>query len=203
MKKLLKLMTAILATIIVFGTVDKASASTELTKGQKELYYEEYVHIIKETNLKYPDADIGIVPLEDFTEKEWVKPEEFKKIVEDMAVLKFTPVEKTSSLIQPLSSTSATKSVATTINNVSLKITVKGSFTTQLSNGIQKFGSITSLTSSSSKGTWKQTGYTPYLIDDGRTYEIDVTGTFTYNGATKKGNGVTVEFHCSSTGVVS
>lgn len=201
---MVKFITALLATIIVFGVVDKASASNGLTKEQKETYYEEYVNITKEAKEKYPDAGLGIVPFDEFKEDEWVKPEEFKKIVEDMAVSEFEPVEDTNKgLIQPLSTTTASKKVAKKINGLSLTITVKGSFNTQLVNGIQVFGSINSLTSSSDKGTWKQTGYTPYLIDGLRTYEIDVTGTFIYNGSTTTGNHITTEFHCSSTGVVS
>ena len=54
----------------------------------------------------------------------------------------------------------------------------------------------------SGTGTWKQTGYTPSLIDGGRTYAISLSGTFTINGL-KSGRHLYYEFYCNADGRVS
>lgn len=202
MKKLGKFITALLALVVVFTAFDKASASAnEVTQDQKESYYEQYVTIIDEVNAKY-GTELEISALEEFKSEEWVKPSEFKQIAIDMANLKFVAASNDSSVITPFSTTSKTKSVSTTIKGVAVKVSITGSFNTQLSNGRQLFGGINSLTSKADKGTWSQTSYTPNLIDGGRTYAIYVGGKFTYNGISDTTN-VYVEFYCSSTGVVS
>lgn len=203
---LVKFVTALLATIFVFGAVDKASAATpELTEEQKENYYAQYVDIVAETNEKYPDADLTIGSLDSFKNEEWVEPEEFKNIVIDMATKEFKPVQSNGG-IQLFSVAGKTKKVSTTINGIAVTISVSGTFNTVLNNesstGRQIFGSVKSLTSTANKGSWKQKGYTKYIIDSGRTCQIDVTGAWTYNNVTKT-KGVTVEFYCSSSGVIS
>lgn len=57
----------------------------ELTHIQKESYYKQYTTIIEDTNSEFPDADLELVPFEEFKSEEWVKPDEFRLIAIDMA----------------------------------------------------------------------------------------------------------------------
>ena len=65
----------------------------DLTQEQKEAYHKQYVEIIEEVNAEYPDADLGILPLNEFGEEDWVQPEEFRQIAIDRTQLEFI-VEK-------------------------------------------------------------------------------------------------------------
>ncbi|MFM9532394.1 hypothetical protein [Lysinibacillus sp. IITD104] len=94
MRKITKTFITLFATFIVFGFVNKASA-TGFTQEQKELCYKEYVSIIEETNSNY-DKDLKLGPIEDFTFADWKTPEEFKNIVTDMATQEWVPVEEAS-----------------------------------------------------------------------------------------------------------
>ncbi|MGK4118237.1 hypothetical protein AB0Y38_18220 [Lysinibacillus capsici] len=199
MRKITKILTALFATFIVFGFVNKASAS-ELTQEQQEAYYAEYVSIIEETNSKY-NKNLQLGPIEGFSVDSWKTPEEFKNIVTDMATQEWVAVEEKPG-IGLFASTSGTKSVSKYLSGQTVTITVNGSFNTILSNGRQIFSpNINSLTSYASKGTWTQRSYTSSLIDGGRTYNFDIGGGYVYNDVYDATN-ISVSFYCSSTGVV-
>ncbi|UPW84451.1 hypothetical protein [Lysinibacillus sp. Ag94] len=199
MEKIGKIFTALFAVFIVFSIAGKASAS-ELTQKQKESYYNEYVSIIEETNSKY-DKDLKIAPIQEFTQEDWKSPEEFKKIVTDMASQEWVPVPKGND-ITPFASSVGTKRVTKYLSGVSVEITVTGSFYTVLSGDRQVFGNIQSITSKADKGTWTQLSYSPKLLDLNRTYSIDIGGNFVYNKVTDSTN-IHVEFFCTPTGAIN
>lgn len=118
MEKIGKISTALFAVFIVFSIAGKASAS-ELTQKQKESYYNEYVSIIEETNSKY-DKDLKIAPIQEFTQEDWKSPEEFKKIVTDMASQEWVPVPKGND-ITPFASSVGTKRVTKYLSGVSVE----------------------------------------------------------------------------------
>ncbi|KAB8136233.1 hypothetical protein F9U64_10375 [Gracilibacillus oryzae] len=207
MKNIVKILSISFVTIIAFCLGNTVSGSIlELTPHHKESYYEQYSSIVEEVNSEYPDANLELLPLDKFKEHEWVSPKEFKEIVKDIANLEFVVGEnkKSENGFSVLSSTTIAKSKTTTITGTQVTISITGSFDTTLnsSQGRQMFSGINSITSRANKGTWRQTGYTPDLIDGGRTYSIDVGGKFTYNGVSVSRN-INIEFFCSPTGKVS
>jgi cell division protein FtsB len=205
--KMSKFVSSLLALTLVFGVGGGASAySSELTQKQKEAYHKQYVEIVKEVNAKYPNANLEVVPLNKFSEEDWVEPEAFRKLAiaranATVTITESAPAEGPSLGAQAVSKT---KSATIDANGTSVAIYITGSFETEYdpSADRQLFAGINSITSKSSKGTWTQTGYDPSLIDGGRTYEITVGGKLTLNGITSYHN-VTVEFYCSATGGIS
>lgn len=79
------------------GKVDKVVQAEKqtlplvLSDQEKEIYYEEYLKIIEEVNNGYDDADLTLLPIEDFNDEYWVEPEELRKIAEDMVTAVFLP----------------------------------------------------------------------------------------------------------------
>lgn len=63
----------------------------ELTKEQKEDYYQQYVEIVEEINAegngKYT---LEVEPFDEFKEEDWIDPEEFRQMAEDRATWEFT-----------------------------------------------------------------------------------------------------------------
>ena len=196
---------ALLLSILLFGMANKTAfaASEELTLVQKQSYYEQYETIIEEAKVKYPEAALSLKPFEDFKTEEWVEAAEF---VIDMGNNDFV-ADQPKLGIMPLSSHGTvipTKNVTTKINDSDVTIWVTGSFNTTLSGGVQKFdGTINSVVSSSNKGHWTQTGYSPTLKNSNKTWSIEVTGKWEYGGAQQGVKNVTIQFTISSTGVVS
>lgn len=208
---------ALLLSILLLGMANKTAfaASEELTLVQKQSYYEQYETIIEEAKVKYPEAALSLKPFEDFKTEEWVEAAEFAEIVEDMVNAEFVidmgnnefVADQPKLGIMPLSSHGTvipTKNVTTKINGSDVTIWVTGSFNTTLSGGVQKFdGTINSVVSSSNKGHWTQTGYSPTLKNSNKTWSIEVTGKWEYGGAQQGVKNVTIPFTISSTGVVS
>lgn len=202
MKKISQFITALLATIIILGFVDTASAAVlELTQEQKESYHQQFATIIEEVNSKY-GSNIELIPLEEFKSEDWLTPDKFQELVTDMATAEFVVSDNNSNGIVPYGTAGASKTVTKNLTKVDVDITITGSFNTGLSNGRQVFISYNSITSKSNIGTWTQTGVTPNLIDGQRTYTFYVGGSYVLNGAKDSGN-VYVTFYCSSGGEVS
>lgn len=57
----------------------------ELTQNQEAAYYKRYATIIEDINLEVPDADLELVPFEEFKSDEWVTLDDFRQIAMDMA----------------------------------------------------------------------------------------------------------------------
>ncbi len=197
MRKTVKYILVLFVIGTAFVNVSKASAvSLEMTQKQKESYYKQYANIIEKVNSDQ-DADLELVPIEDFKPDEWIEPQEFEKIATDMAEFDFVLEPNGDELLH-------TKVFTTSINGKTLSININGNFNTNLFEPADRqiFESIDSITSSSNDLSWKQTGYTARLSDLGRSYVIDIGGEFTYNGITGY-RGIYVEFYCSATGAIS
>lgn len=197
MRKTVKYILVLFVIGTAFVNVSKASAvSLEMTQKQKESYYKQYANIIEKVNSDQ-DADLELVPIEDFKPDEWIEPQEFEKIAIDMAEFDFVLEPNGDELLH-------TKVFTTSINGKTLSININGNFNTNLFEPADRqiFESIDSITSSSNDLSWKQTGYTARLSDLGRSYVIDIGGEFTYNGITGY-RGIYVEFYCSATGAIS
>lgn len=197
MRKIVKYILVLFVIGTAFVNVSKASAvSLEMTQKQKESYYKQYANIIEKVNSDQ-DADLELVPIEDFKPDEWIEPQEFEKIATDMAELDFVLEPNGDELLH-------TKVFSTSINGKTVSININGNFNTNLFEPADRqiFESIDSITSSSNDLSWEQTGYTARLFDLGRSYVIDIGGEFTYNGITGY-RGIYVEFYCSATGAIS
>lgn len=197
-----KIATALFTALIVLAIANTASAdSLELTQQEKETYHKQYVEIIEEVNATYPNADLELLPLNEFGAQDWVEPEEFKQIATDRAGLKFVETESGFTTM----AVTKTKSKSFDAKGAAASISVTASFNTRYDDAAKRqyFSSVNSVSSkSTSSGTWSQTGTTKSLQDGGRTYAITVGGTYTLNSI-KSSHNLVVEFYCSSTGGVS
>ena len=70
---------------------ENLGAPLDLSVQEKEIYYKKYLEIIEEVNNGYDDADLTLLPIEDFQDEYWVEPEELRKIAEDMVTAVFVP----------------------------------------------------------------------------------------------------------------
>jgi peroxiredoxin len=150
---------------------------------------------------------IEVIPMDEFTEEDWVEPEKFEDNLRRIANAKFTISNDKEEGISLLSAGSASKTVDANITDGTvIKISINGSFKTQYSEETQRqlFSGITSITSSeiSSNGTWSQSGYDYSVWDAGRTYDVTVFGKLTLSGAVYV-KSISTEFYCSATGAVS
>lgn len=204
-RKIFSAISALMMTIFAVGSLKTSAATVNLSEQQKKEYYKQYEEIVDEINSGEPNATLELVPFEEFNSEDYLEPSEFEKYAAERADVKFTPtlVSKSGSGITPFITVSASKTETVKSNETSAVI-IKGSFNTQYNSSTkrQMFSGINSITSSSSKGIWRQTGYTPTLIDGGRTYEIIVGGKLTINSLTSMHN-ITVEFYCNANGSVS
>ncbi len=200
--KIFSIITTLIITIFAFGNLKATAAILVLSEQQKQEYYKQYKEIVDEINSENPNALLELVPFAEYESEDYVEPSEFKKYATERANVKF--VSTSGSAIQPYSTASSTKTKSVNSNGVSATITIRGSFETQYDSFYQRqmFAGINSITSSSSTGSWSQTGYTPSLIDGGRTYSIIVGGKLTINSLTSSHN-ISVEFYCNSNGSIS
>lgn len=201
-----KLLTVIMACIMMVGCLGVPAFAAEpgLDDETKKEYYAEYIKIAEEVS-RETELDISVLPMDEFAEEDWRTPEEFRNFITTIAnwKIEFTDVSD----IQPYSSASKTKEAEVTADKHTYKLSVTGSFETVLNTttGRQHFNKVISITSRmvGSTGSWKQTGYEAKTLDAARTYKITISGELTIGGAKFKNKLATVEFYCSSTGVVS
>lgn len=171
-----------------------------LTPQQKNQYYQQYAVILRTINSHHPDTDLELVDQKSFKEKDWVTPNRFRKIAEDRVKVKFA------STFDFSKKESTSKSKTIHAKETTFAISITGTFDTALREEAERqvFKTITSMTStaSSSKGTWRQLGYTATLMDGGRTYDVTVGGEFIQHGISSTHN-IPLEFYCSAEGVIN
>lgn len=194
-RRMIKGIVFLCTAFMVFESIPVASAA-ESVKDQKTAYYQQYVEMVKEVMDDHEGVTLEVAPADQFEPQDWVEPQEFKKRAIERANVKFVVEPQISEGL----STTAVKSISDS-NGAMVTLTIVGNFTTQLSNDRQLFSGINSVTSSTSNGTWVQTGYTPQLIDGGRTYAFTLGGKETSNGLTSSHN-VYFEFYCNANGGV-
>ena len=62
----------------------------ELTQEQKEDYHKQYAEIVEQINAEGdPEANLELVPIDEFKTEDWVEPEEFRQIAIERAHAKF------------------------------------------------------------------------------------------------------------------
>ena len=61
----------------------------QLTQEEKETYYKQYIKIVEEVNKEH-NADLEVVPLNEFAEEDWIEPEVFRLRAIDRSYWRFT-----------------------------------------------------------------------------------------------------------------
>jgi len=179
---------------------DVGAKTTEPSQPQKNVYYKQYAVAINQVNEKYPDADLELASKKLFKKDDWVSPVQFKKIALKRVNSEFSEKNNGST---KMATYLKTKTKSFKAKGASASIAIKGEFESDTRGARQVFTGILSLTSkSSSKGTWKQTGYSADLIDALTTYDISVGGKYTESGITTS-HVIPVQFHCEVGGNVS
>ncbi|MBK3497082.1 hypothetical protein JFL43_20045 [Viridibacillus sp. YIM B01967] len=211
--RLRKIVSSVFSAVMIFGIFQMSSASAasaDLTQQQKEEYYKQYVDIIKEVNSEQPDADLEVVSFNEITD--WVNPDEFKGIAIERANMQFVddvdnvlePTKPTKGLTAFASGTvSATKSKGFNAKGTSVTLSVTGNFHTQYFELYKRqlFSGIKSVSSSTNRGTWTQSGYEFMSMDMGTTYAVTTSGILVLNDI-KSTHHVSIEFYCTANGGV-
>ena len=200
---------AMLSMILVLAMGLPAAASAAgngaLDEATKREWYEEYRKIIEEVSPESKLGDFGLTlsPFEDFKEKDWKTPREFRAFAKEMAGsyvgMKSGPAE------EPLPAGSAAKRVYLTIQGVDYGIDIVGDFHTQYETyqGRYVFSGTPSFTSlPAGEGFWSHIGMEAYLIEGGRTWSVTVSGRFTLGGVSKIYL-ARAEFYCDPQGNIS
>lgn len=190
----------VITSALTFSLVhDVGAKSTESSQHQKNVYYKQYAVAINQVNEKYPDADLELASKKQFKKEDWVSPVQFKKVALKRVNNEFPEKNNDST---KMATFSKTKTKSFKAKTVSASIAITGEFETDTRGKRQVFTGVLSLTSkSSSKGTWKQTGYSTDLIDALTTYDISVGGEYTEGGITTS-HIIPVQFHCEVGGDV-
>jgi hypothetical protein len=201
----LKKITALaVAVVLCLGlSVPAYAVKPDLDEATKAIYYAEYLKIAQEVNQEM-DAYISVNPIDELSDEDWMEPEEFRTFIKAIAGWTIVCTEPGPS---SRSTGSATKSASISVEGSTYTIYVKGSFSTQYDQyrGRQLFttcNSITSSASASQNGSWTQTGYEALQTDGGRTYCVDVSGTFKLAAATFENKIARAEFYCSAVGKI-
>lgn len=201
-----KFITSLLTAVMIFGLFQMSSVSADsikLTQKQKEKYYKQYAKIVKEVNANHPGAEMDVVPFNEVTD--WVKPEEFKQIAIERANIEFVDVQEKINSFTPYTAgtVSKTKSKAFSAKGTTVTLSVKGAFYTEYYDLYKRqlFSGIKSISSSTNKGTWKQSGYTYESLDMGTTYNVTTSGKLVLNNISSTHH-VSIEYYCTATGGV-
>ncbi|MFZ3590045.1 hypothetical protein ACOI1C_12380 [Bacillus sp. DJP31] len=192
-----------LAIVFAIGTGLASASPKELSKKEKEALHQQYVEIVKEVVAEHEGTEMEVVPFKKFADEDWIEPEAFRQLAVARAKLMFNEVVDNEF---GTFAVSATKTKTINSNGADASISITDSFNTYYNSASNRqlfSSSINSLTSkTTSGGSWTQTGYTPRLIDGGRTYAITVGGKYTINSLTSSHN-IPVEFYCNTVGSVS
>lgn len=197
------LMIPILAVVLTLNITSTYAAST-ISDSEKENYYAQYVTIAAEVS-EETGHKVWVLPIDEFTDSDWVTTSKFREQAFAFANLQVKPVVNDGTISR--STGSDTNQTTITVGSITETLYIYGSFETQYnsSHDRQIFSGvnvISSYLSSSSNGTWKQIDYDNDLLDGGRTYYITVSGTYTRLGLATNLYASTY-FYCSSTGGIS
>ena len=184
--------------------------SIPITEEQKQQYYQQYVEIVEKAMEKKTGLSIGVAPIEEFKESDWVEPAEFEKRIEDWEeAFLVTEREKLAAVSNDLKPAATHQNGETTkakylyFPDILKKIEVTAIFDTQLDEdkSRQLFSKVDAISTKivSSPGKWEQTFQKATLLDDGRTYRIYIEGIFDLNNLTFE-KGFTIEFQCDEFG---
>lgn len=184
-----------------------------LTEEIKKQYYAQYVKIIEEAMALKSGLNIAVGPMEDFEDEYWISPEEFEKNVQSWVKQHLaTERERINNYLitpEPVITNddgSTTKKTYMYFPDILRTVEVTGDFETQYdaSHKRQLFSSVENVSTNLIKtqsGTWKQTSYKTALIDDGRTFSIQIEGIFELNTMQFEKR-FTIEFYCDENGKI-
>lgn len=193
-------MSSFLAIVLLLCCISFSAnaAPNTLDDATKQEYYADYVEIAEKIAGE-KEADISVLPMDQFTEEDWRTPEEFRSLITAITDWTITATERTSN-----SAVSAVKASTITVDGQNYTISITGNFKTHTDTGYQRFGGIDSIESAmtSGGGTWEQTGYECQMIDAGRTYAVVISGELTIAGVKFANRLGYVEFYCDNAGGV-
>lgn len=199
-RTLKKNMASVLAVTILFCSMGVAvnAAPNNFSETAKQDYYEKYTEIVADVASK-TERDISLLPMDEFTEEDWLPPEEFRSLITALANW-----VKDCNELDSSSKASATKSSKITIDGRDYSLSITGDFNTAFRSYTERyhFSGLNSFTSSMQGGTWEQTGYEYLRIDAGRTYAAYISGEYTVAGAVFENVLAYVEFYCGANGDV-
>ncbi|WP_419881739.1 hypothetical protein ACN6MY_20010 [Peribacillus sp. B-H-3] len=192
---------------------DKNQIPNPFTEEQKQQYYKQYLKIVDQAMKLKTGIEIGVQPIKEFKESEWVAPKEYEKMVQNMihqhlATEREEIAEMSSSLKPAVTNINGetTKSTYLYFPDILRKIEVTAKFDTQYSSELdrQVFVSVdnvlTQLASSTGNtGKWKQTSVRTTLVDGGKKFSIQIEGIFTLNNLSFE-KVFTIEFNCNKYG---
>lgn len=185
------------------------AVETGLDEATKQEYYNEYVEIAKEIS-EETGVKISVHPISDFTEEDWLAPEDYRQLITEVATCELRPSGnpvKLDNVPTPESlGVSATYEEEFEAGGSSHTIAITGVFTTYYDtfHNRQLFEGYQSITSKlvTGFGSWKQRDYEVSLTDSRRVYTFIVSGTFTL-ASTDVDKIFTVGFYCEPDGAVS
>ncbi|WP_157764819.1 hypothetical protein [Solibacillus sp. R5-41] len=61
-------------------TEEAAPIPLNLTKEQKEDYYNQYLEIVEDLGVEYPSATMGVIPFDEILDEDWVEPEKQREL---------------------------------------------------------------------------------------------------------------------------
>lgn len=188
-----------------FGFSSNASAAELLTQEEKTQYYQEYLKIANEVRAEYPNAiTFSVAEFENFNEKDWVEPEQFRENLIPIIDGGIEFVVK-DSLFTTFSGT-PTKSVKAYSNNGTYlgSVVVQATVSTAWDSSI-KAGGITGISGVSSYtmegfSYWSQTSATPSKVT-AQSWNLRLVGNFTTGGVAFP-QAFTINYRCNDNGEV-
>ena len=158
---------------------------------------------------KKTGLNIGVGPIEEYKETDWVEPAEYEKMIESI-VDNFLATERenlaaVSSSLKPAVSHpngETTKATYLYFSDILREIIVTAEFDTKYNadKNRQLFSSVDAIsTTLPGSGMWETTFQEATLLDGGRTYSIYIEGLFHLNNITSE-KAFTIEFHCDEFG---
>ncbi len=191
---------------------EASAAPLELTQQEKEAYHKRYVDAVKWLNEQKVGLSMEVGPIEQFEDAAWRDPDIFEKNIRATVE---NHLAKEREMRQGLSEKDkeaerqaegkVAKKAYMYISEVINVVEVAANFQTQYSeaDGRQVFSGVDEITIQElgTSGTWEQTSADVSLIDGGRTYVIDIEGTWNGLGVTFE-KAFTMEFNCDQYGDV-
>ena len=200
-------------TPIVEKIEDSAELQTLLTEEQKQQYYAQYVEIVDNVMDKKLGMGIGVVPIDEFEESDWVEPQEFERRIQ-AGVESFLKREQeklaaVSSELKPAVMNvdgTTTKVQYLYFPDILKKIEVTATFDTRYDTAKNRrvFSGVNHISAEmlDAYATWESTFVEATLLDGDRTYSVYMEGIFYYNGMEIE-KVFTIEFYCDEFGKIS
>lgn len=194
------------------GEFNMKEVLTPITEEQKQQYYQQYVEIVEKVIEKKIGISIGVAPIEEFKESDWVEPAEFEKriqsieegfLAEERETIAAVSTDLKPAVTNPNGET--TKATYLYFNGLVKKFEVTALFDTQYNadKSRQLFSNVdeilTKIAGFPDTGEWEQTFQKVTLLDGGRTYSIYIEGIFDYMDIQHE-KVFTIEFYCDEFG---